>query len=112
MHRIDPLLFSMHFMSDKTNIKRKLSQEGLNYFLQYNEKRGAVGARDLDTLQFFQNNNIDSYWSGCATLLLQMAGDFSDKKKTISDDNASILIIDVRDKKLINKIIELIPNHL
>ena len=70
---IDPLLISMYVEQNGVGpdlIKPSdvfLTPESLEYLRAH----GPVGARDLSTLEFFQTNGIDSYFSGCLTLTLE-----------------------------------------
>lgn len=64
---IEPLLISMHInLNDDRVVKTFLSEESKEYLRKY----GPVGARDQSTFNFFRENNIDSYFSGCLTLTL------------------------------------------
>jgi hypothetical protein len=62
---ISPLLISIHFA--KKFVPLALTDEGIAYLKKY----GPVGARDLNTLNILQKNNIPSYFSGCLTLTLE-----------------------------------------
>lgn len=61
---LNPLLFSLHFAPDYRN--KVTTEESLAYFKRY----GAIGARDLNTFAFLQKQNITSFFSACATLLI------------------------------------------
>ncbi len=61
---IDPLAVSMHVTP---RARERFSDPKILSFLAAN---GAVGARDLDTLEFFRSVGLDAYFSGCLTLTL------------------------------------------
>ena len=66
---LHPLLISIYveqFLDNKVS-QAFTSKESLAFL----KKWGPVGARDLTTLNFFQANNIDAYFSGCLTLTLK-----------------------------------------
>lgn len=107
---IDPLLISMYIepkpVGDTGIIPREVFASSESR--QYLRDHGPVGARDQFTLKFLQDNQIDSYFSGCITLTLQR--DQSIKKRDF------ILAIDVSDRlydfmvtKTDRKIIRLSP---
>ena len=62
------IMFSMHMGGDMT----VLLQAQREYFLEYNQRVGAVGARDEATLELLQMNNIQAYLSSCFTSMLNM----------------------------------------
>lgn len=64
---IDPLLISVHFDTNNFTKEIILKEENKNYLMEY----GPVGCRDLNTYNLLQENNIDSYFSGCLTLTLE-----------------------------------------
>ena len=64
---INPLLISMHFNTNDFTKDVILKEESIEYLSNY----GPVGCRDLNTLNFLQNHDIDSYFSGCLTLTLE-----------------------------------------
>jgi hypothetical protein len=64
-----PLLISMYFERDnKDNLTDKaiISKESRTFF----KKHGSIGARDIGTADFLNQNGIQSYFSGCLTLTL------------------------------------------
>lgn len=66
---LDPLLIAMHVEQDALDgspAKAFASPESKNFLSKY----GPVGARNYPTLDFFKENDIDSYFSGCITLTL------------------------------------------
>lgn len=62
------IMFSMHIGEDMT----VLLETHREYFLEYNQRVGAVGARDEATLKILQMNNIQAYLSSCFTSMLNM----------------------------------------
>ncbi|MGO0575720.1 polysaccharide pyruvyl transferase family protein [Ornithinimicrobium panacihumi] len=65
---LDPLLISMFFDKRTAAVREAVLAPGSRGFLT---EHGPVGARDLATLDFLQNNNIPAYFSGCLTLTLR-----------------------------------------
>lgn len=65
---IDPLLVSMHFTTSNARGRRDavISPESKEFF----EKNGPVGCRDMHTVNFLKENDIDAYFTGCLTLTL------------------------------------------
>lgn len=64
---IEPLLISMHFTTSITERRDAiLTKESKEFFKSY----GPVGCRDLSTVDFLKENDIDAYFSGCLTLTL------------------------------------------
>lgn len=62
---VNPLLISMYI---RDTIREKfLRTEVKEFFL----KNGPVGCRDLSTMNFFLENDVPAYFSGCLTLTLQ-----------------------------------------
>lgn len=91
---IRPLLISMYVEPNKVSGKRK-DEIPAELFLrkpskEYLKKFGPVGARDEATMKYFQDNGIQSYFSGCLTLTLQ-----PDKKIRKHD---FILAVDIPDE--------------
>ena len=71
---IDPLLVSMHFNTSTNNKKRVeslLTDESLNYLSSHEP----IGCRDIHTVNFLKEHNIDAYFSGCLTLTLDSGKD-------------------------------------
>lgn len=65
---INPLLISMHLNTNNVNTPEAfLSEESREFLLKY----GPVGARDVATAKFLNDNDIPSYFSGCLTLTLK-----------------------------------------
>lgn len=70
---LEPLLISIYIEQNGVGPKLVkpadvfMTDEGRRYL----QKHGPVGARDLATLSFLQDNGIDSYYSGCLTLTLE-----------------------------------------
>lgn len=92
---IIPVLTSMHvggwFRSNLLSVKS----------LRYLKYHGSMGARDLQTFEFLQESSINSYFSACATLLLQ-------RYPLLYSDENIILVVDV-DPKYVSMII---PDHV
>lgn len=89
---LDPLLISMYIEPNPVGKNKVVPR---NVFLasqsrEYLGKYGPVGARDMSTLRFLQNNGIETYFSGCLTLTLQ--------KDPYIKKQDFILAIDVSDK--------------
>ncbi len=85
-NNINPFLFSMHF-------------EGLHN-VSYMKSHSPIGTRDLATLRLLQFKGIDSYFSGCATLMLKNPSGRYNK------NNSAVYIVDVK----INQ--TLLPSHI
>ena len=84
---INPLLVSMHFTTTTKNKKRVeaiLTPESRKFFSQY----GPVGCRDMHTVDFLNDNDIEAYFTGCLTLTL----DSGDKKPQKDDGNDYIVV--------------------
>ena len=64
---INPLLISIHFDTNNFTKDIILKEENKNYLREY----GPVGCRDSNTYNLLQENDIDSYFSGCLTLTLE-----------------------------------------
>lgn len=65
---LEPLLVSMHITQVAPKVVASfLSPQSRAYF----KKHGPVGARDLATHEWFSQNGIASYFSGCMTLTLE-----------------------------------------
>jgi drug/metabolite transporter (DMT)-like permease len=77
---LNPLLFSMHFAPEDR--AKLVTRESLEYLKLY----GAVGARDTNTLSFFKSRGIKSYFSACATLLIQAIPPTTSHNKIIAVD--------------------------
>lgn len=85
--KINPLLVSMHFTTTTKNRKRVeaiLTPESREFFSRY----GPVGCRDLHTVDFLNDNDIEAYFTGCLTLTL----DSGDKKPEKDDGNDYIVV--------------------
>ncbi len=66
---IEPLFISMHIEQETMEgrvAKSFLSEKSLSFLRSFSP----VGTRSYSTLELLQNNNIDSYFSGCLTLTL------------------------------------------
>lgn len=82
---INPLLISMHFNTHDFTKDVILTEESINYLSQF----GPVGCRDISTLNFLQDQGVESYFSGCLTLTLD-----NDNNKTQElDDSEKYIII-------------------
>lgn len=69
---LHPLLVSMHI----TQVAPKVTASFLSKQSRaYLKEHGPVGARDLDTHEWFSQNGISSYFSGCMTLTLESSDD-------------------------------------
>lgn len=84
--KIDPLLISMHFNTStkQERIDAILSDESKQYFAQH----GKVGCRDMHTVEFLNDNDIDAYFTGCLTLTL----DSGSQKPPLDDGNDYIVV--------------------
>lgn len=92
---IKPLLISMHFKSlEDTDVGDIYLKSFGGDFLR---KYGPVGSRDLETKNRLENNEIETYFSGCMTLTLNR---FSGIKK-----EDKIYLVDVG-QDIINKVKE------
>ena len=82
--KIDPLLVSMHFSTtNEKKITAFLSPESKEYFSQH----GSVGCRDMHSLNFLNENDIEAHFTGCLTLTLD-----SGKKKDLQNDDGYIIV--------------------
>lgn len=63
-----PLLVSMHINSTDPQTKKTFEETTSTQYMKYH---GPVGARDLSTLKFLSENNVETYFSACLTLTLQ-----------------------------------------
>ena len=80
---IDPLLISMHFTTGNDERRNAILTDESREFFEIN---GPVGCRDYHTLNFLQENDIDSYFSGCLTLTLDSG------KKRIENDEEYVVV--------------------
>ncbi|MDO4976280.1 MAG: polysaccharide pyruvyl transferase family protein [Eubacteriales bacterium] len=90
---INPLLLSIHLnnytiYNRGTPIKDKWL-EGIGG--EYLKKYGPVGVRDKSSLTFFEEHDIDTYFSGCITLTLP-------KQKKTEDAGEYVVIADLNEK--------------
>lgn len=63
-----PLLVSMHIDQKELKTTKAFSSQESKAFINDN---GRIGARDMATLAFLKNQNIDAYFSGCLTLTMK-----------------------------------------
>lgn len=84
LKQINPLLISMYINPPVKEVFS--SKENVEFFKKYEP----IGARSIDTFEFFKNLNIESYVSGCLTLTLN-------KDNRISKRDF-ILAVDVSDE--------------
>lgn len=83
--KIDPLLVSMHFSTtNEKKIAAFLSHESKEYFSQH----GSVGCRDMHSLNFLEENDIEAHFTGCLTLTL----DSGNQKDLQNDDDGYIIV--------------------
>lgn len=82
---INPLLISIHFNKNNFTKESILTEPSIEYLSKY----GPVGCRDLSTLNFLQEHNINSYFSSCLTLTL----DDNNNKKTLELNDSEKYII-------------------
>ena len=92
---INPLLISMHFKVLEDTDVGDMYLKGLGG--EYLKQNGPVGARDIETRNRLENNDIDAYFSGCLTLTIEKFCKVK-KKKTIC-------LVDVSDE-IISKVKE------
>lgn len=85
---IEPLLISMCFADQ---CREKLLTAPTKAWLK---KYGPVGCRDMDTMQWLRDNDIDAYFSGCLTLTLTA----NEKLKKDPAWGGYILCVDVSDE--------------
>ncbi len=88
---IHPFMFSIHLETRSKNILGDVS---------YLKNHSPIGARDISTLQMFANKGVDSYFSGCATLL------FKNPSGGYNRNSSYIYITDVKFNE------SLLPNHI
>ena len=83
--KIDPLLVSMHFSTtNEKKIAAFLAPESKEYFSQH----GSVGCRDMHSLNFLEENDIEAHFTGCLTLTL----DSGNQKDLQNDDDGYIIV--------------------
>ncbi len=80
---VHPLSISMHF----DPVFKSKVHEHTEYF----KKQGPIGARDYTTLTMFQSEGIDTFFSGCLTLMLKHPC------PTQINRNDKIYMVDLRD---------------
>ena len=91
---IDPLLISMHFTTRTEERKAAiLTDESREFF----KRHGPVGCRDLHTVDFLKENDIDAFFTGCLTLTLDSG---ADKIKTEDDDGYIVINVNNPDEVL------------
>lgn len=84
---INPLLVSMHFTTSTRPFERReaiLKDESKEFF----SRHGPVGCRDMATVNFLEENDIDAYFTGCLTLTL----DSGSKKPEFDKGNEYIVV--------------------
>lgn len=85
--KINPLLVSMHFSTtNEKKIAAFLSSESKEYFSQ----QGSVGCRDMHSLNFLQENDIEAHFTGCLTLTLD-----SGNQKSLQNDDEGYIIVNI-----------------
>lgn len=106
---IKPLLISMYVeqhINDGATAKRFKSKKSKAFF----KKNGPVGARDLSTLQYFKDNGIKSYFSGCVTLTLERDERIKDKEYVLAVD-VSDAVYDMVRSMTDREVIRIDTNH-
>lgn len=80
-NNINPLLISMHFTTDKRWGRRDavINEKSKEFF----EKNGSVGCRDLHTVNFLTENDIEAHFTGCLTLTLDSGNENPEKQDYI-----------------------------
>ena len=101
LESIHPIMFSMHMSGDFL----KVGQSNMNYFQKYNAMLGPIGARDLPTLAFLQENGIDTYQSSCFTQMTQM-GNFENGQRLNQTTQSKIVVVDVKKNVLPPEVVE------
>ena len=87
--KINPLLVSMHFTTSTRPFERReaiLKDESREFF----SRHGPVGCRDMATVNFLKDNDIDAYFTGCLTLTLD-----SGSKKQQSDSDGGYVVVNM-----------------
>ena len=104
---LDPLFVSMHVsLKDEAVVKAFLSPKSVELL----RASGPVGARDETTKQFFDDNDIPAYFSGCVTLTLQRDPDIK-KQDFILAVDAPKKVVDAIKQRTKRPVIELSVYH-
>lgn len=108
---IEPLLISVHINLNNENVvKTFLSEESKDYLRQH----GPVGARDQSTFNFFKENNVDSYFSGCLTLTLDKNPKIKNQDYIVTSDVPEEIITFLKSKtnKKIYNVTQMAPLNI
>lgn len=104
---IVPLLVSMHVSTkDPRVVKQFLSKKSVEFLKKY----GPVGARDTATEEFFRENDIPTYFSGCITLTLQKDPDL-EKQDFILAVDLPKKVVEAMRKRTKRRVIEISVYH-
>ncbi|WP_054834613.1 hypothetical protein [Methanobrevibacter arboriphilus] len=102
---IYPLLISIHInTNDERTLNTFLSDKSREYLIKY----GPVGARSFSTMNFLNDNDIPSYFSGCLTLTLDKNPNINNKDFIIAVDAPKEIISFLKTKTKKKSLISLI----
>lgn len=104
---VKPLLTSIHVSVKDDEVRSAFETKGSLDFLSHN---GPIGARDTQTLDFFEKNGLDAYFSGCITLTLQRDPDIPKKDFILAVDVPKAVVEKMRETTN-REIIELTVYH-
>ncbi|WP_297898994.1 polysaccharide pyruvyl transferase family protein [Methanobrevibacter sp.] len=108
---IDPLITSIHInLNDEKVINSFTSDESIEYM----KKNGPIGARDISTLNFLNENKIPSYFSGCLTLTLDKNPKVKNQDYIVTSDVPKEIITFLKSKtnKKIYNVTQMAPLNI
>lgn len=94
---IDQVIFNMISVHISGVMMYNIVNNHLPYLKDYNEKVGAIGAMDYETMDFLQENGIKSYHSSAFTAMTDMGYDKTFDRRGMG---SKILLVDVDPEKL------------
>ncbi|MGV3079513.1 polysaccharide pyruvyl transferase family protein [Streptococcus sp. 32226D021BW] len=104
---LKPLLTSIH-VSVKDDAVREAFETTES--LEFLKKNGPVGARDEQTLEFFKQQGLETYFSGCVTLTLQRDPDIKKQDFILAVDVPKDVVKKMRESTK-REVIELSVYH-
>ncbi|HEM5142835.1 TPA: polysaccharide pyruvyl transferase family protein [Streptococcus suis] len=104
---LKPLLTSIH-VSVKDDAVREAFETSES--LEFLKKNGPVGARDIQTLEFFKQQGLETYFSGCVTLTLQRDPDIKKQDFILAVDVPKDVVKKMRESTK-REVIELSVYH-
>lgn len=97
LEKSNPTVTSVHYSSRGKGVVKA----NLEWYKEYNAKVGKIGARDMGTLAFLEELGIQSYFSACATLTIDLG--FRNDKDLVRN---KIIIVDVDMKHIPDRIVK------